>query len=99
MKKINQQIVGISGNVTATKLGKIFGQVKQVDGTETTIEMYPVKFCPKATKNLFLLPLLTGSNLQSNDANNIHLAQANGTMLTFDSQHLGSRSRNNSYQV
>ena len=51
--KINEQIVGISGKVTATKNGKILGHVKQVDGTELVIEMYPVKYCPIATEKLF----------------------------------------------
>ncbi len=50
--------------------------------------MNPVKYCPRVTENLFSITaaLSTGSKLQSNDANNIQLAQANGTMLTFDRQ-------------
>ncbi len=81
MKKINEQIVG-----TTNKLGKILGQVNQVDGTETTIVMNPVKYCPQATKNLFTITsaLSNGSKLQFVDTNNIQLAQANGTMLKLD---------------
>ena len=50
--------------------------------------MYPVKYCPRAMENLFCITaaLSTSSKLQSNDANNIQLAQSNGTMLTFDRQ-------------
>ncbi len=40
--KINDQIGGISGNVTATKMGKILRHIKKVDSTESVIEMYPV---------------------------------------------------------
>ncbi len=82
VKIINEQIVGILGNVTATKLGKILGQVKQLDGTDTIVKMYPVKYCPRATKYLFSIAaaLSTSSKLQSNDAYNIQLAQSNGTM-------------------
>ena len=84
--KINEKIVGISGNVTATKMGKILGHVKQVDGTESIVEMYPVKYCPRATKKLFSITafLSTGSKLQSDDANNIEMTSKDGTKVTFD---------------
>ncbi len=86
VKKINEKIVGILGNVMATKLGKLLGWVKQVGSNETTTEMYPVKYCSGATENLFSIAadLSSGSKLQSNDENNIQLAQANGAILTFD---------------
>ncbi len=82
LKKIDEQIVDIHWNVAATKLGKILGQVKQVDSAETTVEMYPVKYCPQAWEILFSIAaaLSTSSKLQSNDAYNIQLAQSNGTM-------------------
>ncbi len=31
--------MGISGNVTATKMEKILGRIKQVDGIESIVEM------------------------------------------------------------
>ncbi len=83
--KINEQIVGISGKVTATKMEKILGCVKQVDGTESIIEMYPVKYCPRATEKLFSITafLSTGSKTQSDDTNNIQMT-SNGSKVTFD---------------
>jgi len=37
VKKFNEKIVCILGNMTVTKLGKILGQVKQVDGTVSIV--------------------------------------------------------------
>lgn len=37
VKKINEQIVGISRNINATKLGKILVLIKQVDSTESIV--------------------------------------------------------------
>ncbi len=76
VKKINKQIVGILGNMMATKLEKILGWVKQVDSTKTSVEMYPGKYCPRVMENLFSITtnLSNSSKLQSNDTNNIHFA-------------------------
>jgi len=47
---------------------KDLGRLKQVDGMESIVEMYPVKYCPRATKKLCSITsfLSTGSKLQSN---------------------------------
>ena len=50
---IAETISGVSGEVQATKIGKIQALIKQVDGTSTQVTLYPIKYCPKAVENLF----------------------------------------------
>ncbi len=54
VEKINESIIGISGNqkCDSKQVGKIHGQVNQVDGTELIMDMYPVKYCTRATENM-----------------------------------------------
>ncbi len=84
--KINKLIVGISFFVTATKMGKILGHVKQVDGMESIIEMYSVKYCPRATKKLCSITafLSARSKVQYNEVNNIQMTSKDRPIVTFD---------------
>ncbi len=67
-------------------MGKKLGHIKQVDGADSIVKNYPVKYCPRATENLFSITshLSTGSKLQSDNANNIQLMCADGTKVKFN---------------
>ena len=52
---INESIQGSPGIMPAMKKGKLQVKVHQVNGTEWAHTLWPMKFCPKAGVNLFLL--------------------------------------------
>ena len=70
---IDESIQGSSNIMPATKKGKLWVKICQVDGTEQTHTLWPVKFCPKAGANLFSLTckLLQGNKIASDHENYI----------------------------
>ena len=53
--EIDESIQGSSGTMPAMKKGKLQVTVQQVNGQEQVHTLWPVKFCPSAGANLFLL--------------------------------------------
>ena len=69
--KIHKSIQSSSGNMTATKKGKLCVNICQVDDTEWIHTLWLVKYCPKAGANLFSLTCeLSQGNKTSNDHHN-----------------------------
>ncbi len=58
---------------TANKYGKILGCIKQVDGTVSILEMYPLKYCPRATQSLSSITADFWTELNFDFANKIQL--------------------------
>ena len=65
---INELIQGSSRNMSAMKKGKLHVKVLQVDGPEWAHTLWPVKFCLRASMNLFSLTckLSQGNKISSN---------------------------------
>ena len=81
--EINESIQGSSDIMPATKKGKLRVTVRQVNGQEQVHTLWPVKFCPTAGANLFLLmcELLQGHKISSDNANNIVVITPNGDII------------------
>ena len=81
--EIIDSIQGSSSILPATKKGKLWVKVRQVNGTEHVHTIWPVKFCPKAGVNLFYLlwELLQGSKISSDHQNNIVVNTATGNII------------------
>ena len=70
---IDKSIKGSSSIMPDTKKGKLQVMEPQVVGTKQVLNLWPVKFCPKAGANLFSLTykLLQGNKISSDHQNNI----------------------------
>ena len=81
--KIDELIQGSSNIIPAMKKGKLRLTVRQVNGKEQVHTLWPVKFCPSAGANLFLLTckLSQGHKITSNDANNIVVITPIGNII------------------
>ena len=81
--EIDELIQGSSGIMPTTKKGKLCMTVRQVNRQEQVHTLWPVKFCPSAGANIFLLTweLLQGHKISSDDANNIVMNTPIGNII------------------
>ena len=80
---INESIQGSSSITTTTKKGMFQVKVCQVDGTEQVHTLWPVKFCPKASANIFSLmcELSQGNKIANDHHNNIMVNTPTGNII------------------
>ena len=81
--KINESIQGSSSTMSATKKGKLWVTVRQVNRLGQVNTLWPVKFCPSAGANLFSISckLSWGNNISSDEANNIVVTTLIGNIV------------------
>ena len=70
---IDESVQGSSGNMFATKKGKLHVKLHQVNGSKRLHALEPMKFCTKAGVNLYLLTckLFQGNKIFSDFKSNI----------------------------
>ena len=81
--EIDESIQGSSGIMPTMKKGKLCVTVRQVNGQEQILTLWPVKFCPSAGVNLFLLTckLLRRHQISNDDVNNIVVITLMGNII------------------
>ena len=76
--------------ICATKMGQKKYVVRQVDGTESVKELYPVKYSPDVSNRLFSITceIARGAKLSSDEKHNIILMYEDGSKIILDRRYM-----------